>query len=66
MMIVLAALKDWHISGLDIKTAFLYGELDEECHGHVGALNFHLILSYLRTRDPERILPYVDRGMFVF
>ena len=27
-------------------------------------LNF--ILSYLRTRDPERILPYVDRGTFVF
>ena len=34
------------------------------CHGRVGALIF--ILSYLRTRDPERILPYVDRGMFVF
>ena len=32
MMIVLAALKDWHISGLDVKTAFLYGELDEELY----------------------------------
>ena len=29
MMIGLAALKDWHISGLDVKTAFLYEELDE-------------------------------------
>ena len=33
------------------------------CHGRVGALKF---LSYLRTRDPERILLYVDRGTFVF
>ena len=32
MMIALAALKDWHISGLDIKTAFLYGELDKELY----------------------------------
>ena len=34
------------------------------CHGRIGALIF--ILSYLRTRDPERILLYVDRGMFIF
>ena len=32
MMIVLAVLKDWHISGFDVKTAFLYGELDEELY----------------------------------
>ena len=32
MMIALAALKDWHISGLDVKTAFLYRELDEELY----------------------------------
>ena len=32
MMLALTALKDWHISGLDIKTAFLYGELDEELY----------------------------------
>ena len=25
-----------------------------------------LFLSYLRAHDPERILPYVDRGTFVF
>ena len=32
MMLVLAALKDWHISSLDVKTAFLYGELDEKLY----------------------------------
>ena len=32
MMLMLAALRDWYISRLDIKTAFLYGELDEELY----------------------------------
>ena len=35
-----------------------------DCHGRVGTLIF--ILSYLKAHDPERILPYVDRGTFVF
>ena len=34
------------------------------CHGRIGTLIF--ILSYLRTRDPARILLYKDRGTFVF
>src|ERR1700761_9330392 len=32
LMIALAALNNWHITGLDVKTAFLYGELDEELY----------------------------------
>jgi len=32
MMVALAALKSWHISGLDVKTTFLYGELDKELY----------------------------------
>jgi hypothetical protein len=32
LMIALAALKNWHITGLDIKTAFLYGELNKELY----------------------------------
>jgi len=31
-MVALAALKNWHITSLDIKTAFLYRELDEELY----------------------------------
>ena len=31
-MFALAALNEWHISGLDVKTAFLYGKLDEEIY----------------------------------
>jgi Reverse transcriptase (RNA-dependent DNA polymerase) len=32
MMIALVALKKWHIQGLDVKTTFLYGELDKELY----------------------------------
>ena len=31
-MFALATLNNWHISGLDVKTAFLYGKLDEEIY----------------------------------
>ena len=32
LMFALAALNSWQISGLDVKTAFLYGKLDEEIY----------------------------------
>ncbi|EEB90715.1 hypothetical protein MPER_11042, partial [Moniliophthora perniciosa FA553] len=31
-MLALAALKDWSISAVDVKSAFLYGKLDEEIY----------------------------------
>ena len=31
-MLAFCALSNWHISGLDVKTAFLYGDLDEELY----------------------------------
>ena len=32
LMLTLAALENWHMLGIDVKTAFLYGELDEELY----------------------------------
>ena len=32
LMLVLSALEDWHITGLDVKSTFLYGKLDEELY----------------------------------
>jgi Reverse transcriptase (RNA-dependent DNA polymerase) len=32
LMLMLAALEHWHITSVDIKTVFLYGELDEELY----------------------------------
>ena len=32
MLFALAALENWYISALDVKTAFLYGQLDEEIY----------------------------------
>ena len=51
LIVALAALQQWHMSSVDVKTAFLYGELDEElfmeqpegfkCKGHEHKV-FHL------------------------
>ncbi len=32
LLLALAALEDWELEALDIKTAFLYGELDQEIY----------------------------------
>ncbi len=32
LMVALATLKNWHITSLDVKTAFLYGELNKELY----------------------------------
>src|SRR6266850_4635520 len=32
LIVALAALQQWHMSSVDVKTAFLYGELDEELY----------------------------------
>jgi hypothetical protein len=32
MLFAIVALEKWHISALDVKTAFLYGQLDEEIY----------------------------------
>ena len=32
LLLALAALEDWDLEALDIKTAFLYGKLDEEIY----------------------------------
>jgi hypothetical protein len=28
----MAALEDWHMTGLDVRSAYLYGELNEEIY----------------------------------
>ena len=32
IILAMAALHDWHITGLDVRNAFLYGKLDEEIY----------------------------------
>ena len=32
LMLALSALENWHITGLDVRNAYLYGELDEEIY----------------------------------
>ena len=32
LMLGLAALEDWYISGLDVKSTYLYGELNKEIY----------------------------------
>ena len=53
----------WEQPRVDYLGLILEEGVTRMCHGRVGALKF---LSYLRTRDPERILSHKDRGTFVF
>ena len=34
LMLTLTALHNWYMTGVDIRTAYLYGELDEEIYMH--------------------------------
>ena len=31
-MLALASIENWHIEGLDVRSAYLYGKLDEEIY----------------------------------
>ena len=59
MMLALSALEDWHIEALDVKTAFLYGKLDEEIYMEQPQ-GFRL-----KGPDAKKVLHfYVDDALF--
>ena len=56
LMLVLAMLENWYITGLDVWSAYLYGKLDKEIYGanHLKATTFvQIFLSH--KKDPIKI-----------
>jgi hypothetical protein len=54
ILLALSALKNWYITGLDVKSAFLYGKLDEEIYmrqlqGFIAEDQEHKVLRLKRS-----------------
>ena len=52
LMLALAALEDWHISGVDVKNAYLYVKLDVEFPDHIDPKSIPLLEQALPPRAP--------------
>ena len=55
-MLALSALEQWYITGLDVKSAFLYGELEEEVYMEQP--------EGFRTKGQENKVPRLKRALY--
>lgn len=54
LVLALSALEDWHLTGLDVRNAYLYGELEEEIYmeqpdGFIAKGQEHMVLRLLKA-----------------